>query len=235
MSEPAPIGPEIERVGDARLEKPVTAVRAVVRSPLYRRSTIALFLSGLGASAVAPQIALFLVRDLHASYAVAGLYYLTNLAAPVAGYLIGSRSDRTGSRLGLFRICTLVGFAGWLLIGLSMQVWLVFIISFVLLGFAGVAGSLLFSAIHDQGAFDRESRNDSVVAIARMALTAGWIVGPILGAYLGQPWGIGSRCSLPQRVVWPNSYRWVPSATPVERRQGLVTHCAWCRRDRVSE
>ena len=55
-------------------KKPVTAVRAVVRSPLYRGSTIALFLSGLGASAVAPQIALFLVRDLHASYAVAGLF-----------------------------------------------------------------------------------------------------------------------------------------------------------------
>ena len=108
--------------------------------------------------------------------------------------------------MGLFRICTLVGFAGWLLIGLSMQVWLVFIISFVLLGFAGVAGSLLFSAIHDQGAFDRESRNDSVVAIARMALTAGWIVGPILGAYLGATVGyriplfVAAACCLAQLI-----------------------------------
>jgi SET family sugar efflux transporter-like MFS transporter len=111
-SEPVPTGPDVTGEGDVRLGTPESTVSLVLRSRLYRGSTVASFLSGLGASAVAPQIASFLVRDLHASYTVAGLYYLTNLVGPVAGYLVRSRSDRTGSRLNLFRVCALVGFVG---------------------------------------------------------------------------------------------------------------------------
>jgi MFS transporter, SET family, sugar efflux transporter len=76
-----------------------SSLQVVARSPLYRGATVSLFISGLGMSAAAPQIALFLVNELHASLTVAGLFYLTNLTAPVAGYLVGARSDRTGNRL----------------------------------------------------------------------------------------------------------------------------------------
>jgi MFS transporter, SET family, sugar efflux transporter len=93
-------------------ERP-SAIHLMLRSPLYRGGAIALFLSGLGASAAAPQITLFLINDLHVSLSTAGLYYLTSLTAPVAGYLVGARSDRTGKRLGFFRLCALVGFLGW--------------------------------------------------------------------------------------------------------------------------
>ena len=40
-----------------------SAARSVWASPLYRGATVALFLSGLGTSAAAPQITLFLVND----------------------------------------------------------------------------------------------------------------------------------------------------------------------------
>ena len=76
----------------------ISPLRQVAANPLYLGSAVAMFLSGLGFSAAAPQIAIFLVRDLGASLTIAGLFYLTNLTAPVAGYLIGSRSDRTGRR-----------------------------------------------------------------------------------------------------------------------------------------
>src|SRR3982074_1084608 len=118
-------------------------MRATLASPLYRRPTVALFLSGLGISAAAPQIALFLVNDLHVSLTTAGLYYLTNLTAPAAGYLIGARSDHTGKRLGLFRLCALAGFLGWLGIAFSTQAWMPFVISALVLAFAGAAGSQL--------------------------------------------------------------------------------------------
>src|SRR5690349_14653808 len=101
-----------------------SALRLTLASPLYRGATIALFLSGLGFSAAAPQIASFLVNDLGASLTAAGLFYLTNLTAPVAGYLVGARSDRTGGRLGLFRACALAGFAGWAGIAFSTQLWM---------------------------------------------------------------------------------------------------------------
>ncbi|MFF1877919.1 MFS transporter [Leifsonia sp. NPDC058230] len=161
-----------------------SAIRLVLAHPLYRASTLALFLSGLGISAAAPLIASFLVTELGASLPVAGLFYLTNLAAPVAGYLVGARSDRTGRRLGLFRICAFAGFAGWIGIAFSTELWMPFVISFVVLGFAGAATSQLFAAVHDEITAHPTGSDDGVVAIVRMALTAGWVIGPVVGSFL---------------------------------------------------
>lgn len=162
----------------------VSALGLTWSTPLYRGATVAMFLSGLGFSAAAPQIASFLVNELDASLTVAGLYYLTSLTAPVAGYIVGARSDRTGRRLGLFRICAVAGFLGWAGIAFSTQLWMPFLISAVVLGFAGAATSQLFAALHDALAAKPTVHNDGVVAIVRMALTAGWVVGPVAGAFL---------------------------------------------------
>ncbi|NEN05383.1 MFS transporter [Diaminobutyricibacter tongyongensis] len=167
-----------------QLTRTPSAVRVVLQNRLYRGSTIALFLSGLGTSAAAPQIAQFLVRDLGSSLTVAGLYYLTNLTAPIAGYLIGRRSDRTGRRLGLFRLSAVAGALGWLAIAFSGQLWMPFVISAVILGFAGSAASQLFAAIHDELAAHPTPNGDGVVSIVRMALTFGWVIGPVAGSYL---------------------------------------------------
>jgi SET family sugar efflux transporter-like MFS transporter len=159
-------------------------MRSVRGSPLYRGATVALFLSGLGTSAAAPQITLFLVDELHVSLTTAGLYYLTSITAPVAGYLVGARSDRTGRRLGLFRLCAVAGFLGWCAMALADQVWMPFVISAVVLAFAGGAGSQLFAAVHDDLRATASPVGDGVVSVVRMALTAGWIVGPVAGSLL---------------------------------------------------
>jgi SET family sugar efflux transporter-like MFS transporter len=161
-----------------------SALRLTLASPLYRGATIALFLSGLGISAAAPQIASFLVNDLGASLSAAGLFYLTSLTAPVIGYLVGTRSDRTGGRLGLFRVCAVAGFAGWTGIAFSTQLWMPYLISAVVLGFAGAATSQLFAAVHDELKTHPNPSNDGVVAAVRMALTGGWVVGPVAGSFL---------------------------------------------------
>jgi MFS transporter, SET family, sugar efflux transporter len=161
-----------------------SAARTVWASPLYRGATLALFLSGLGTSAAAPQITLFLVDDLHVSLTTAGLYYLTNITAPVAGYLIGARSDRTGRRLGLFRLCALAGFLGWGAMAMADRLWMPFVISALILAFSGAAGSQLFAAVHDDLRTTASPVGDGVVSIVRMALTAGWIVGPVAGSLL---------------------------------------------------
>lgn len=161
-----------------------TALSLLAAVPFYRGAAAALFLSGLGFSAAAPQIATFLVRELDASLTTAGLYYLTNLTAPVAGYLIGARSDRTGKRLGLFRLCAAIGGLGWVGIALSHQLWMPFVLSALALAVAGAATSQLFAALHDELEARPSPGNDGVVAIVRMALTAGWVVGPVLGTIL---------------------------------------------------
>jgi MFS transporter, SET family, sugar efflux transporter len=161
-----------------------SAARSVWASPLYRGATAALFLSGLGTSAAAPRITLFLVSDLHVSLTTAGLFYLTNITAPLAGYLIGARSDRSGKRLGLFRWCALAGFLGWVAMALAGQAWMPFVISAVVLAFSGAAASQLFAAVHDDLEATASPVADGVVSIVRMALTAGWVVGPVLGSIL---------------------------------------------------
>ncbi|UVK41533.1 MFS transporter [Mesorhizobium sp. AR10] len=143
-----------------------------------------MFLSGVGVSAAAPQIVLFLVHELGASLPVAGLFYLTSLVAPVIGYAVGSYSDRSGIRLGLFRLCAIAGFLGWAGIAISTQVWMPFAISAVVLAFSGAAASQVFAAIHDELSRTPARTDESVVAVVRMALTAGWVVGPVAGAWL---------------------------------------------------
>ncbi|QUQ65051.1 MFS transporter [Kutzneria sp. CA-103260] len=201
-----------------------SALRVTFASPLYRGATVALFLSGLGMSAAAPQIALFLVNDLHVPLTTAGLYYLTNLTAPVAGYLIGARSDRTGRRLGLFRLCAVAGSLGWLGIAVSTQAWMPFVINALVLGFAGAAGSQLFAAIHDN--LRGSAVSDDVVSTVRMALTAGWVVGPVAGSFLAT--AIGPRamlaatalCTLAQ--ILPLGFQRTPAAPVPARREHVV-------------
>lgn len=161
-----------------------SALRLTLASPLYRGATLAVFLSALGFSAAAPQIASFLVNDLHASLTAAGLFYLTNLTAPVAGFLIGRRSDRTGRRLGLFRACAVAGFVGWAGIAYSTALWMPYVISAVIGAFGGAATSQLFAAVHDELKAHPGPHNDGVVAVVRMALTGGWVVGPVAGSFL---------------------------------------------------
>lgn len=199
-----------------------SSVRQVLRSPLYRGATVAMFLSGLGTSAAAPQIALFLVRELGASLPTAGLYYVTSLTAPVAGYLVGARSDRTGHRMRLFRLCALAGFVGWAAIAFATRVWQPFVISALVLAFSGAAGSQLFAAVHDALVDDPRGNGDGVVAVVRMALTAGWVVGPSVGAWVAATYGLRTMlfatavCTLaqvlPVAVRAPRPHRATPAA-----------------------
>ncbi|MGF6723151.1 SET family sugar efflux transporter-like MFS transporter [Paraburkholderia sp. GAS41] len=149
-----------------------------------------MFLSGLGTSAAAPQIVLFLVRELGASLPLAGFYYLTSLAAPVAGYCVGRYSDYTGNRLGLFRLCAVAGFLGWAGLAVSSSIWMPFIIAVALLAVSGATASQIFAAVHDELSARPDHANDRVVAIIRMALTGGWIVGPVLGAWVAATYGL---------------------------------------------
>jgi SET family sugar efflux transporter-like MFS transporter len=165
-------------------------MQELLASPLYRGAALAMFLSGLGTSAAAPQIVLFLVRELGTSLPMAGLYYLTSLTAPVAGYLVGRYSDQTGGRLGLFRLCAIAGFVGWAGFAVSTQIWMPFVIGTVILAFSGAAASQVFAAVHDEIGKASSKSGDDVVAIIRMALTAGWVIGPALGAWLASETGL---------------------------------------------
>jgi SET family sugar efflux transporter-like MFS transporter len=172
------------------LDRSESALHIVVRSRFYRSAFLALFIAGIGQSAAIPQLTLFLVRDLGTPLPVAGLYYVTNLAAPVAGFLVGRWSDRNRDRLLWFRLCTLIGTVGWLAMAAANVVWLPFVISTVALSLAGASMAQLFAACRDELSRQPTKAENRVVATIRMAFTAGWILGPALGSWFGGIFGL---------------------------------------------
>lgn len=175
---------------DASVTAPTSASRYIVRSRLLRGAFLSLVISGIGISLTAPQITLFLVQELHLSTAQAGLYFLTNLTAPVAGYVIGSMSDRAGSRILVFRLCAVAGFAGWALMAASNQGWMPFAINLLLLSAAGAGAAQLQAAVRDELNSSPTPADNEVVAIMRMSMALGWIIGPVIGAVLGALLGL---------------------------------------------
>ena len=157
----------------------------VLRSPLYRRATASLFFAGLGISIAIPQLSLFLVQDLHASLPVAGLFFLTNLAAPVLGFVVGKWSDRLTDRLSLFRLGAVVGLAGWVAMAFTTEVWMAFLINLTVLGFAGATGSLIFAAVRDQLTHAPTGADNRVMATVRLGFSLGFMTGPLLGSVIG--------------------------------------------------
>jgi MFS transporter, SET family, sugar efflux transporter len=165
--------------------KPSPTLRLILRSQLYRRATASLFFAGLGISVSMPQLSLFLVQDLDASLPVAGLFFLTNLAAPILGFLVGKWSDRLTDRLFLFRVGAVVGLVGWVAMALTTEVWLAFVLNLTVLGFAGATGALIFAAVRDQLTHTPTGADNRVMSTVRLGFSAGFMTGPLVGSVLG--------------------------------------------------
>ena len=146
---------------------------------------MSLFFAGLGISVAVPQLSLFLVQDLHASLPVAGLFFLTNLAAPVLGFVVGRWSDRLTDRLSLFRVGAVVGLVGWVVMALITEVWMAFVVNLTVLGFAGATSSLIFAAVRDQLIQAPTGADNRVMSTVRLGFSLGFMTGPLLGSVLG--------------------------------------------------
>lgn len=172
------------------LDRSESALGVVLRSRFYRSAFLSLLVAGIGVSSATPQLTLFLVRELHTPLPVAGLYYVTNLAAPLAGFLVGRWSDRSHDRLLWFRICALIGAAGWLAMAASTAVWMPFVISALALSVAGGSMAQLFAACRDELSRHQTRAENRVIATIRMAFTTGWILGPVFGSWFGGVFGL---------------------------------------------
>src|SRR5829696_7754969 len=157
----------------------------VLGSQLYRRATVSLFFAGLGVSVALPQLSLFLVQDLHASLPVAGLFFLTNLAAPVLGFVVGRWSDRLTDRLSLFKLGAVVGLVGWVAMAFTTEVSMAFLVNLTVLGFAGATGSLIFAAVRDELTHTPTGADNRVMSTVRLGFSVGFMTGPVLGSVLG--------------------------------------------------
>lgn len=171
--------------GHAVTTRSSSTLGLLLGSRLYRRATVSLFFGGLGISMAIPQLSLFLVQDLHASLPVAGLFFLTNLAAPVFGFVVGRWSDRLTDRLSLFRVGAVVGLVGWVVMAFTTEVWMAFAVNLMVLGFAAATGSLIFAAVRDQLTHAPTGADSRVMSTVRLGFSLGFMTGPVLGSVLG--------------------------------------------------
>jgi SET family sugar efflux transporter-like MFS transporter len=157
----------------------------VLRSRLYGRAMVSLFFAGLGISIALPQLSLFLVQNLHASLTVAGLFFLTNLAAPILGFVVGWWSDRLTDRLSLCRVGAVAGLVGWVGMAFTTQVWMAFVVNLTVLGFAGATSSLIFAAVRDHLTHTPTGADNRVMSTVRLGFSLGFMTGPLLGSVIG--------------------------------------------------
>jgi SET family sugar efflux transporter-like MFS transporter len=68
---------------------------------------------------------------------------------------------------------------------LATQVWMPFIIAGVVLSVSGGSVGLLFATVRDDLSRQHSPAAGRVVSAVRMAFTAGWILGPVLGSWFG--------------------------------------------------
>ncbi len=221
-------------------------VGLVLRHRFYRSALIALLFSGMATSAAIPQLTTFFVVELGATLPQAGLYYLTNVTAPVVGFALGRLSDRRPDRLTLFRAGAVVGGVGWTAMGLVTQLWMPFVISVVALGVAGAAGAQVYAAVRDE--LSRRSAelapgvDVQVISTVRMGFTLGWVVGPVLGTVVGSAFGLRTvlfmtaALSVAQLLpmIGVRAPRFVapvasgPRPTPAGSRRALLPLLAFC-------
>ena len=116
---------------------------------------------------------------------MAGLFFLTNLAAPVLGFMVGSWSDRLTDRLSLYRVGAVVGLVGWVGMAFTTQVWMAFVINLTVLGFAGATGSLIFAAVRDQLTQVPTGADNRVMSTVRLGFSLGFMTGPLVGSVIG--------------------------------------------------
>ncbi len=165
-------------------------MRILWRTPFLRAACISLFVAGIGASSTMPQMTLYLVRELHIPIQAAGLYYLVNLTAPVAGFLVGTLSERLTNRLFLYRACAVIAALGWAAMALADRPWMPFLIGAFVLSFGGGAMGQLFAATRDELSRHPSPADNRIVSAVRMSFTAGWIVGPVAGSWFGAAFGL---------------------------------------------
>ncbi|MFD3401583.1 MFS transporter [Kribbella sp. NPDC058693] len=166
------------------------AWRYLIGHVVLRWLFVAMLMSGFALSLSWPQMGLFLTQELHLSVRAAGMYYVTNLAAPVAGFLVGALSDRFDKPISLAVGGSLLAAAGWTVIAMWEQPWVPYVVNVVVLSLAGTSGGLLFTVARRYLERHPTPSRYGVLALLRISQAVGWITGPALGAWLATVAGL---------------------------------------------
>jgi SET family sugar efflux transporter-like MFS transporter len=161
-----------------------------LRDPVMRSSALALLLTGTGASMAFPLLTLFFVEDLGYRPSVASLFFLTSLVGPLVSVATGRLSDRLASRYPLILATTFWLAAGWLLLSFAQSLGFVLLVGVVFFGFIGTLSAQVFAQLRDYLTANGFERQNQLVASVRTAYAAGWIVGPVVGNWVGLTLGL---------------------------------------------
>ena len=151
---------------------------------------VAYFLVATGASASFPFVTLFLVQVIDAPPLSASLFFLSALPGPLLTVATGRLSDTIGERLTLARIAMFWVSCGWIAMALANSLSLALAISVIFLNLIGTIGAQLVViyriTLDESGA----GSVGSSTGMFRSAYSAGYVVGPIIGAAVASIGGL---------------------------------------------
>lgn len=160
------------------------------RSPVCRSSFISLIFFGIGVSCTIPFLTLFFVEELSISLSTASIFYLTGIATPIAGFIVGRFSDTRSDRLPLVRACCVINLVAWSIVASSTSLVIPIIVNLFLLSIGAAATPLLFAAIRDEALHTSMPRPTQVMTTVRLSYVAAWALGPVIGSWIASEFGL---------------------------------------------
>lgn len=123
------------------------------------------------------------------SIRLVGLFFITFLAGSVVTATTGNVSDSLQTRKWIFRFALAASALGWLLFAASRNYMQAIAISVVFLSFQGTVYAQLLAILRDSMRQSGEKQEGAVGSAIRTPLSAGYAIGPLIGATAGAVFG----------------------------------------------
>lgn len=156
-----------------------------MRQRLFLALSLSILLIGVSSSFYMPYITLFGMREVGMSPMALGMFLsASTISGIVASTVIGRLSDVAKSRKRLLIGVLLSGMAGYAVFAFSRDFAALLLASMFLISFAWSTFPQLFAFAGEVDLQGREENRPLVNGILRSVFAVGWVVGPMIGAFL---------------------------------------------------
>lgn len=157
----------------------------VLRQRMFAALSVSLFLMGICSSFYGPYLSLFGVREVGMSPMALGLFMsASTLAGIAASTAVGFISDAGAGRKRLLMGAIAAGMAGYAVFAFSRHYAVLLLASLVFLSFSRSTFPQLFALSGEIDMRGREENRALVTGILRAIFAVGWVVGPVIAAFL---------------------------------------------------
>lgn len=170
-----------KRVGVCGMQKTFS----FMRQKLFVVLSASILLIGISSSFYMPYITLFGLREVGMTPMALGMFLSTaTISGIIASTFVGRRSDVARSRKRLLMAVIVSGMAGFLVFAFSRDYFVLLLAAVFLISFSWSTFPQLFAFANEIDVRGREENRALINGILRSIFAIGWVVGPMIGAFL---------------------------------------------------